>query len=261
MKGDEAGIRDLIRLLWREKWWLAFTTLVIMVITMLVSLSMPKVYRATAVLIPPEVDQAWPTIDGLKTRFGAASVGASMKPSTTATDVIIGILKSRRIALALIDNFNLRKVYAEEPSLIRLPRLSLGEGEDGTKLTELLKKVAERSEIRATKEGLLSINIEDQDPKRAAEMVQFCLDELGRVNIEMQTTYNQYLARVLDPPIVPDKKTKPRVGINTLLGGMGAVFLWSLVAIIRLSLADPRPRVPVDSKQDAPPDRQPKAQA
>ena len=69
--------------------------------------------------------------------------------------------------------------------------------------TDLLKTLADRMEIRADKEGLLSISIEDKDPKRAAAMVQFALDELSRVNMELQTTYNQYLARVLDPKLQP----------------------------------------------------------
>jgi len=250
MIDEEIRLRDLIRALWWEKRWLTVTTLLVMVSTAGISLAMPKVYRATAVLVPPEVDQAWPTTDGLKTRFGAASVGSTMKPSTTATDVIIGILKSRRIALALIEKFNLRKVYDEEPALIKLPRIPWGDDAEGTKLTELLKKVENRSDIRASKEGLLTISIEDQDPKRAAEMVQFCLDELSQVNIELQTTYNQYLARVLDPPIIPDKKVKPRVGINTLLGGMGTVFLWSLGVIIRLSLAEPKQLAPITTRQE-----------
>ena len=247
-KDDALELGDVIRAVWQAKWRIMLTTLVVMAGTAGISLAMPKVYRASAVLVPPEVDQAWPTIDGLKTRFGAAAVGGAIKPSTSATDVITGILKSRRVSLALIEKFNLRTVYQEERALIKLPPISLGEkGGGGPVLTDILKTVENRMEIRATKEGLLSISIEDQDPGRAAEMVQFCLDELGRVNMELQTTYNQYLARILDPPMTPDKKYKPRVMINTLVSGVAMGFLWMLFIVCRLSLASvAEPRRPVE---------------
>ena len=255
---EEVRIQDLIRTLWRWKSWIVLTTLAVMAITAGVSLAMPKTYRATAVLLPPEVDQAWPTIDGLKTRFGAAAIGGSLKPNTTATDVIMGILKSRRIAVAVIDKFDLSKVYAEEPALIKLPRIPLGGsgGSGGPTLSDTVKTFESRTEVRATKEGLLSISIEDQAPGRAAEMVQFCLDELGRINVELQTTYNQYLSRILDPPITPDKKYKPRVMINTLISGVCMSFLWLLIVCGRLSLAGtaaPQPNIELKREQLADP--------
>src|SRR4051812_33927692 len=93
---DELRLGDLMRALWRRKWWIALTTILAMGATAAISLSLPKVYRSTAVLVPPEVDQAWPTPDGLKTRFGAAAVGTAVRPSTTATDIIVGMLQTRR---------------------------------------------------------------------------------------------------------------------------------------------------------------------
>ncbi|MBI5396330.1 MAG: hypothetical protein HZA91_13625, partial [Verrucomicrobia bacterium] len=89
-EGIELG--DFIRALWRQKWWLLLATMAVMAATAWMSLKLPKTYRATATLVPPEVDQAWPTPEGLKTRFGAATVGGAIKPSTTATDIIMGIL-------------------------------------------------------------------------------------------------------------------------------------------------------------------------
>jgi hypothetical protein len=90
-----------------------------------------------------------------------------------------------------------------------------------------------------TKEGLLSVSVQDRDPKRAAEMVQCYLDELARANADLMTTYNQYLARVLDPPMVPDKKYRPRVLFNTALSGVCIVFVWIAGCILRLILKGP----------------------
>jgi uncharacterized protein involved in exopolysaccharide biosynthesis len=254
---DEIQLRDLVRALWRLKWWVILTTLLVMSATAAVSFVSPKVYRATALLVPPEVDQEWPTADGMKTRFGAAALGAAIRPSTTASDIIIGILKSRRAAMAVIDKFDLRRAYPNEPSLFKLPKMPWQEaGDDGSLLSDIIKELQARTEVRTTKEGLLSISVEDSSPKRAAEMVQCYLDELSRVNTELRTTYDQYLARVLDPPIPPDKKYKPRVMINTLVSGVAAGFLWLVITCSRLSLAATvELRAPVDlngRKQTAP---------
>jgi uncharacterized protein involved in exopolysaccharide biosynthesis len=254
---DEIQLRDLVRALWRLKWWVILTTLLVMSATAAVSFVSPKVYRATALLVPPEVDQEWPTADGMKTRFGAAALGAAIRPSTTASDIIIGILKSRRAAMAVIEKFELRRAYPNEPSLFKLPKMPWQEaGDDGSLLSDIIKELQARTEVRTTKEGLLSISVEDSSPKRAAEMVQCYLDELSRVNTELRTTYDQYLARVLDPPIPPDKKYKPRVMINTLVSGVAAGFLWLVITCSRLSLAATvEPRAPVDlngRKQAAP---------
>jgi len=234
---EELQPQDFIRALWRQKWWLLLATLAVMAATAGVSLSMPPIYRATALLVPPETDVAWPTPDGMKTRFGAAGVGGAIKPGTTATDVIIGMLKSRRLAHAVMDKFDLQNVYAAEPPDLPLPRLPGKKSGQQILRSDVLDKLRSRTDIGVTKEGLLSIRVEDRDPQRAAAMVQCYLDELNRANMELLTTYNQYLARVLDAPVVPDKKHRPRVKFNTALSGAAAVFAWIAGSVLWLSVA------------------------
>lgn len=235
---EDIQLRDLIRVLWRQKWWMTVVMLLAMSATVAVSLQLPKVYRATAMLVSPEVDQAWPTPDGLKTRFGAAAVGGAIRPNTTATDVIVGLLGSQRLALAVIEKFDLMRVYWNE-RLIKLPRMPWQEPHEGPLLSDTVEELQKRTDIRVTTQGMLSISVEDQDPKRAAAIVQCYLDELERMNMELQTTYNQYLARVVDRPLVPDQKCKPRVGLNTLIAGVVTMFLWVFVAFCRLNITTP----------------------
>jgi capsular polysaccharide biosynthesis protein len=118
-----------------------------------------------------------------------------------------------------------------------MPKLPWREAGEGSRLSDIIEELQSRTDIRQNKEGLLSISVEDQDPKRAAAMVQCYLDELSRVNMELQTTYNLYLTRVLDAPIVPDRKHKPRTTLNTLIGGFATVFLWMAAVFCRLNLA------------------------
>lgn len=235
---EEIQLRDLIRALWRQKWWMMTVMLLVMAATVAVSLQVPKIYRSTATLVSPEVDQAWPTPDGLKTRFGAAAVGGAIRPNTTATDVIVGLLGSRRLALAVIEKFDLMRLYWDE-RLIKLPPMPWQERQEGPLLSDAVEELQSRTDIRVTAQGILSISVEDRDPKRAAAMVQCYLDELERMNMELQTTYNQYLARVVDRPSVPDRKCKPRIGLNALIAGVATMFLWMFVAFCRLNITTP----------------------
>jgi tyrosine-protein kinase Etk/Wzc len=235
---DEVRLRDLIRAMWRVKWHIIWTTLLVMSATATVSLMMPKIYRASATLVPPEVDVEWPTADGMKTRFGAAALGGAIRPNNSATDIIAGILKSRRVALAVIKRFNLTELYPSE-AVIKLSKLPWQEEGSTGKLTDILEELADRTEVKVTKDGLLTISVDDHNPQRAADMVQCYLDELNRVNVDLQTTYNLYLARVLDPPIPPDKKTKPRTTLNTLISGVVVGFLWTMITLLRLTLSAP----------------------
>lgn len=235
---EEIQLRDLIRALWRQKWWLMIVMLLTMSSTLAVSLQMPKIYRSTAMLVSPEVDQAWPTPDGLKTRFGAAAVGGAIRPNTTATDVIVGLLGSQRIAIAVIEKFGLLRLYWEERTL-KLPPMPWQERRENPLLSDTIEELQRRTDIRVTAQGMISISVEDRDPKRAAAMVQCYLDELERMNMELQTTYNQYLARVVDRPLAPDQKCKPRAGLNTLIAGVATAFLWVFVAFCRLNITAP----------------------
>ena len=243
---DEVRLRDMIRAMWKVKWRIMFTTLVVMVITAGVSLMMPKIYRASATLVPPEVDVEWPTADGMKTRFGAAALGGAIRPNNTATDIIAGILKSRRVALAVIDRFKLTELYPAE-ALIKLPKMPWQETGAGSKLVDILEELTDRTEVKVTKDGLLTISVDDHSPQRASDMVQCYLDELNKVNMDLQTTYNVYLARVLDPPIPPDKKVKPRTALNTLISGVAMGFVWTLFTLLRLTLSLPDATKPADA--------------
>lgn len=234
---DEVEPQDFVRAMWRLKWWLILSIGLVMAVTLAVLLQMPKTYRANATLVPPEVDQTWPTPDGLKTRFGAAAVGGAIKPGTSATDIVQGMLKSRRMAEAVIAKFDLANVYPAEKTL-ELPSWLRRDNLTGPLRSEIIETLRGRMEVRVTENGLLSVSVEDRDPKRAAEMVRFCLEELDRINLSLQTTYHQYMARVLDPPAVPDKPHKPRLIRDTALGGAGAAFVWVAGVVLWLCVRE-----------------------
>src|SRR5664279_2812518 len=77
------------------------------------------------------------------------------------------MLKSRTIEDALVNRFDLREVYYVK------------------RYEDARKKLEKRSEIDPEKEGLISIQVTDRDPKRAAEMANAWVDELRALNLNL----------------------------------------------------------------------------
>ena len=87
-------------------------------------------------------------------------VGAGALGVKTASDVYVGMLKSRTIADQLIARFDLNTVYEQKwQSYTR-------------------KTLQSRTDILATKDGIITVSVDDEDPKRAAAITNAYVDEL-----------------------------------------------------------------------------------
>ena len=85
-------------------------------------------------------------------------------------DVFVAMLQSRTVEDALVNRFDLRKLY------------NVKRYQDARKILE------KRSEINPEKEGLISIQVSDRDPKRAAEIANTWVDELRDLNQNLAFT-------------------------------------------------------------------------
>jgi uncharacterized protein involved in exopolysaccharide biosynthesis len=85
-------------------------------------------------------------------------------------DVYIGMLKSRTVADALINRFSLLKSYKLES------------------LEKTRLRLEESSTISAGKEGLITIMVDDEDPKRSAQMANAYVEELEKLTRTLAVT-------------------------------------------------------------------------
>jgi tyrosine-protein kinase Etk/Wzc len=152
----------LVILLSRRKWILV-VTLAAAVLVGLVSLFLPNMYTATTSILPPEQNQSAANAlvgqIGLLSGLSGADLGLK-NPS----DIFLAMLKSRSVGDAIINQFDLRKIY-------RVKRYQ-----------DARKKLGERSDIFTEKEGLISVSVTDTDPNRAAEMANAYVDQLRSLN-------------------------------------------------------------------------------
>jgi capsular polysaccharide biosynthesis protein len=85
-------------------------------------------------------------------------------------DLYVGMLKSRTVADSLIDRFELRKVYNEDTYHLARRRLS------------------NNSTITSGKDGIIAIEVEDRDSKRAAALANGYVEELYKLTQSLAVT-------------------------------------------------------------------------
>jgi capsular polysaccharide biosynthesis protein len=139
------------------------------------------------------------------------------------SDVFVTMLKSRTVEDALVNRFELPKVY------------NVKRYQDARKILE------KRSEIDPEKEGLISIAVSDRDPKRAADIANAWVDELRSLNQSLALTeaaqrrvfFEQKLAKERDDQATAElvlkqieQKTgfiQPDAQTRALIGAVAAV--------------------------------------
>ncbi|MGD0910190.1 MAG: lipopolysaccharide biosynthesis protein [Candidatus Acidiferrales bacterium] len=174
--GRERVVRKL-RLLWDRRRLLLRFAGVGLVLSVLLALASPNQYVSSAHLMPPDEANPGLSLLAAASRTGAAlggslgSVAGDLLGTKSSGALFIGILQGRTVQDDLIDKFNLRKVYGA--------RLMDDARED-------LERNTNVSEDR--KSGIISIQVTDKNPKRAAAMAQEYVDELTRVVTDLNTS-------------------------------------------------------------------------
>ncbi len=160
----EVDTIELLLVLAQHKKRILQITIAAALVAVIVTLLLPKTYTATATILPPKEKQS--AFNAMIGQIGAiAGLGAAADLGLkNPADVFVAMLTSRTTEDNLINRFDLRKVYWVK------------------RYQDARKKLESRSEIIATKEGLISISVTDRDPKRAAQIANAYVEELHSLN-------------------------------------------------------------------------------
>jgi hypothetical protein len=156
------------RILWEHRRTLAWSLVWGFVASLLLVLTLPKGYEATAKLMPPETGSG----NGAALMAALATRGAGMLGGLAGDllgvkgngPVFVEILESRTVADRLIDEFQLSQEY--RTTKIEYTRKQL---EAHTKISE------------DRKSGVITITVTSRDPGRAAPIAQAYMEELVRL--------------------------------------------------------------------------------
>jgi uncharacterized protein involved in exopolysaccharide biosynthesis len=161
-----ASLVDYLLVIARHKKMILYTTLGAALLTAGITLLMPNIYTATTLILATEDDKG--AMSAMMAQLGglgglAGIAGGSVLGGPSKTDLYVSILKSEAVKDPIIDRFKLLKVYKEKFRV------------------DAYKALDKKAVVTAgKKDGIITITVSDKDPKRAADMANEYVEELGR---------------------------------------------------------------------------------
>ena len=170
---DEISLLDLLLVVVENLRLLVLGPLAVGLVALGISFMITPTYTAKTQFLPPQQQQS--SASALVQALGVGAIGglgAGLGIKNPA-DQYIAFLKSQSIQDAMIDRFDLLKRY------------------DTKFRVDARKELLENTKISSGKEGIITLELDDQDPKFAAEMANAYVDELRRLMNRLSLTEAQ----------------------------------------------------------------------
>lgn len=163
---EEMTLLDYALVFWRYGWLIGGICFVTIVAAFILTVRSPKIYESSATLLAPKEGAGSGVLSGLAVASGLIQQvpGLSVPSLTPNRDMLVSILKSRTLATAVVQKFGLQAYY-ESKYL-----------EDAIRDLRAATQVSSSS-LSAT----ISVSVADTDPRLAAEIANFYVEELDRI--------------------------------------------------------------------------------
>ncbi len=163
---NEIHFLDLLIVLARHKWVVLGVPLAAAIAAAIVSFLLPNIYTGATRILPPQ--QSASAASALLSQLGGAvgglaGVAGGALGARNPNDLYVGMLKSRTVADSLISRFELDKVYGVD------------------RLSDARRRLEKQTTIMAGRDGIITIEVDDTDPNRAAGLANAYTDELMKL--------------------------------------------------------------------------------
>src|SRR5256885_17140941 len=163
---DEVSLLDLLIVLAKRERIVLGTPFAVAVVAAIVSLLLPNIYTGTARILPPQ--QSASAASALLNQLGGAFGGIPGAAGgafgiRNPNDRYVGMLKSRTVADNLVARFDLNKVYEKQLQ------------------SDTRNALQNLTTIVAGRDGIITIEVDDKDRKRAADLANAYVDELVKL--------------------------------------------------------------------------------
>jgi len=163
---EEVSILDILIVLAKHKKLILGLPFLAAIITAGITLLMPNWYTGTAKILPPQQSQS--NAVAILGQLGALAGGATQAFGIkNPNDVFVAMLKSRTVADSLIGKFDLKTIYGKEL------------------MTDVRKSLARNTSITSGKDGVIAIEVDDRDPKRAADLANAYVSQLEVLTLDL----------------------------------------------------------------------------
>jgi uncharacterized protein involved in exopolysaccharide biosynthesis len=170
---EEVNLLDYWRVVRKHLRLIVVLYVIAVLATMGYSLWMPKIYESTATILAP--DERSIRSLGLATALATSGVaqaipGLSMPSLTPKRDIFVSILKSRTMAQDVVQRFDLQTRY------------------EALFQSDAIRRLSGMTTVTLSKDGVISVEVEETDPQLAAEMANFYVTNLDRMLMRFATT-------------------------------------------------------------------------
>lgn len=174
----EFNILDYWKVIWKRRRMITWLFGAAVLAAMGMSMLMPKIYESSATILPQMDSREGGGLSGLLSAAGGGSaagmaqgLGISLPGMpTTPTDIFAAMLKSRIMADEVIRKFDLMKLYKAK---------TMADARGALEAT---------TKITVSKEKVIKITVEAQNPRLASDIVNFYTTNLDRLNRTINVT-------------------------------------------------------------------------
>jgi tyrosine-protein kinase Etk/Wzc len=170
---EEVNLLDYWRVVRKHLRLIVVLYVIAVLATMGYSLWLPKIYESTATILAP--DERGIRGLGLAAALATSGVtqavpGLSMPSLTPQRDMFVSVLKSRTMAQDVVQRFDLQTRYE---ALLQ---------------SDAIRRLSGMTTVTLSKDGVISVEVEETDPQLAAEMANFYVTNLDRMLMRFATT-------------------------------------------------------------------------
>ena len=223
---DEINLLEYFSVLSKRKRFIGALTGGVFVLSIVGSLLLPDRFAATARVMQGAQDNSMKVsmMAALPDGLGSAAGGLFGKSST---DAWVGILESNSVRDGIIKRFGLREAYGKDT------------------IEDTRKELGGNISVVNTKEDVVVITVEDEDPRKAAAMANAFVEELDRINRDAVMTSGKSTRLFVEKRLVETKGELTRIedGIRAFQMANKALKLDDQSAAIIESFGDLRGRL------------------
>ena len=168
---DEINLLDLLLVLAKNWKMIVLVPFAVAVITAIYTLTLPNIYTARAMILPGE-DHGGGMMGAMMAQMGGlAGLAGGLSGGATKADLYITMMNSEMIEDPIIDRFELTDLYKAKFRATAYAALNSS------------------STISAgKKDGVITIAVDDKDPKLAAAIANAYVEELGKLTTKLNIT-------------------------------------------------------------------------
>jgi uncharacterized protein involved in exopolysaccharide biosynthesis len=167
-QAGEVTIQGYLQAVVKRRKMILFITVAAAFVTTIGSMLLPDIYTARAKILPPQ--QQGGLLSAAMMQGALAAIGGDLLGESKTARLYAEILKIESLRDPIIERFKLHDVY-------------------GKKYREdVYRTMGKKILITSVKEGIITINVDDSDPKRAADMANGLVEELKKLTTGMSMT-------------------------------------------------------------------------